>query len=45
MQAGAGHPFSTPIALNCNIGTRLRLIESKYIETVKIYQASSGSLC
>ena len=30
MQAGAGHPFSTHIALNCNVGTRLRLIESKY---------------
>ena len=25
LQAGAGHPFSTHIALNCNVGTRLRL--------------------
>ena len=23
MQAGAGHPFSTHINLNCNVGTRL----------------------
>ena len=22
-QPGAGHPFRTPIALNCNVGTRL----------------------
>ena len=32
MQAGAGHPFSTHIALNCNFGTRLGLQESKCIE-------------
>ena len=32
MQAGAGHPFSTHIALNCNVGRRLRLQELKCIE-------------
>ena len=44
MQAGAGHPLSTHIALNCNVGTRLGLKESKSIE-ICIYQASLGSLC
>ena len=44
MQAGAGHPFSTHIGLNCNVGTRLGLQESKCIE-IGIYQASPGSLC
>ena len=44
MQAGAKHPFSTHIALNCKDGTSLGLKESKSIETV-IYQASPGSLC
>ena len=44
MQAGAVHPFSTHIALNCNFGTRLSLKESKSIE-IGIYQASPGSLC
>ena len=44
MQAGARHPFSTHIALNCNVGTRLVLQESKCIE-IGIYQASPGSLC
>ena len=44
MQAGAGYPFSTHIALNCNVGTRLGLKESKCIEE-GIYQASPGSLC
>ena len=44
MQAGAGHPFSTYIALNCNVGTRLWLKESKCIE-IGIYQASPGTLC
>ena len=29
MQTGAGHPFSTHIGLNCNVGTRLGLQESK----------------
>ena len=42
MQAGAEHPFSTHIALNCNVGTRLGLQESKSIE-IGIYQASPGS--
>ena len=27
MQAGAGHPFSTHNALNCNVGSRLGLQE------------------
>ena len=44
MQAGAGHPFSNQIALNCNVGTRLGLQESKCIE-IAIFQASAGSLC
>ena len=44
MQAGAGHPFSTHIALNCNVGTRLGLKESKCIE-IGIHQATPGSLC
>ena len=44
MRAGAGHPFSTHIALNCNVGTRLGLKETKCIE-IGIYQASPGSLC
>ena len=43
MQAGAGHAFSTNIALNCNVGTRLGLKESKCIE-IDIYRASPGSL-
>ena len=42
MQAGAVHPFSTHIALNCNVGTRLEFKESKSIE-IGIYQASPGS--
>ena len=42
MQAGAEHPFSTHIALNCNVGTRLGLQESKSFE-IGIYQASPGS--
>ena len=44
MQAGARHPFSTHIALNFNVGTRLGLQESKCIE-IGIYQASPVSLC
>ena len=44
MQAGAGHPFITHIALNCNVGTRLWLQESKCIE-IGIYQTSPESLC
>ena len=44
MQAGAGHPLRTHIALNSNVGTRLVLQESKCIE-IGIYQASPGSLC
>ena len=44
MQAVAGHPFSTNIAFNFTVGTRLGLQESKCIET-GIYQASAGSLC
>ena len=32
MQAAAEHPLSTHIALNCNVGTRLVLKESKSIE-------------
>ena len=44
MLAGAGHPFSTHIALICNVGTRLGLKETKCIE-MGIYQASPGSLC
>ena len=42
MQAGARHPFSTHILLNCNVGTHLGLQESKCIE-IGIYQASPGS--
>ena len=42
MQAGAEHPLSTLIALNCNVGTSLGLKESKSIE-IGIYQASPGS--
>ena len=44
MQAGARHSFSTHIALNCNVGTRLELKKSKSNEIGK-YQASQGSLC
>ena len=44
MQAEAGHPFSTHIALNCNVGIRLGLKESKCIK-IGIYQASQGSIC
>ena len=44
MQVRARHPFFTHIALNCNVGTRLGLKESKYIQ-IDIYQASPGSLC
>ena len=44
MQAGAGHPFSNHIALNCNDGTRLWWKVSKRIE-ICIYQASPESLC
>ena len=32
MQAGARHSFSTHIALNCNVGTRLWVKQSKCIE-------------
>ena len=32
MQVGAGHPSSTHIAFNCNVGTLLGLKESKCIE-------------
>ena len=42
MQAGAVHPFSTNIALNCSVGKRLGLKESKSIE-IGIYKASPGS--
>ena len=42
IQAGAGHPFSTHIALNCNVGIRLGLKESKSFE-IGIYQAFPGS--
>ena len=41
MQAEAGHPLSTHIALNCNVDTRLGLKESKCIE-IGIYKASPG---
>ena len=44
LQAGAGHPLSTHVALNCNVGTRLGWKKSKSIE-IGIYQASPGSLC
>ena len=44
MQAGAGHPLSTHIDLNCNVGKRLGLKESQSID-IGIYQASPGSLC
>ena len=44
MQAGAGHIFSTHIALNCNVGIRLGLKESYYFE-IGIYLAYPGSLC
>ena len=44
MQVGAGYPFSTHIALNCNVGTRLGLKISNSID-IGIYQASPGSLC
>ena len=44
MQAGAGHPFTTHIALNCNVGICLGLKESKCIK-IGIYQASPGSIC
>ena len=42
IQAGAGHPFSTHITLNCNVGIRLRLKEWKSFE-IGIYQAFPGS--
>ena len=42
MQARAGHPLSTHFALNCNVGTRLGLKESKSIE-IGIFQASPDS--
>ena len=42
MQVGAGHTFSTHIALNCNVATRLGLKELKSIE-IGIYQASPCS--
>ena len=42
MQAGAGHPFSTHIALNCNVCTRLGLQESECIETVKYIKHPQG---
>ena len=44
IQAGAGHPLTTHIALNCNVATGLGLKESKCIELC-IYQASPESLC
>ena len=44
MQAGAGHPFSTHIALNCNVGTLLGLQVSKYIK-IGMHSASPWSLC
>ena len=44
MQAAAGHPFSTHIALNRNDDTRLGLKKSKSID-MGIYQATPGSLC
>ena len=43
MQEGDGHPFSTHVALNCNVGTRLGSKESNCIE-IGIYQSSPGSL-
>ena len=42
MQAGARHPFSTHIALNCNVCTHLGLQESKCIETVKYIKHPQG---
>ena len=42
MQAGAGHPLSTHIALNYNVGTRLGLQESECIETVKYIKHPQG---
>ena len=42
MQAGAEDPFSTHIALNCNVGTRLGLQESECIETVKYIKHPQG---
>ena len=42
MQAGAGHPFSTHIALNHNVGTRLGLQDSECIETVKYINHPQG---
>ena len=33
---GGGHPLSTHFALNCNVGTRLGLKESKCIEITYI---------
>ena len=44
MQAGAEHPFSTHIALNCNVGTRLGLQESECIETVKYIKHPQGRM-
>ena len=44
MQAAVEHPLSTHIALNCNVGTRLWLKESKCI-AIGIHQASPGSIC
>ena len=43
-EVGVGHPLSTHFALNCNVGTRLGLKESKCIE-IGIYRASPRSLC
>ena len=42
MQEGTGQPFSTQIAWNCNVGTRLGLKESKCIKTVKYIKHSQG---
>ena len=44
MQVQGGHPFSTHIALNCNVDTRLVLKKSKCTE-IGIYQASPELLC
>ena len=44
LQAGVGHPFSTHIALNCNVDTRLGLKESKCTE-IGMIQPSPESLC
>ena len=42
MQTGAGHPFSTHIALNYNVGISLGLQESECIETVKYIKLPQG---